>query len=58
MVEAIQQVVVRRTGQKPRLTAFPLGPEPHTPLGVAVEATLAGLGCLAASASSEARALA
>src|ERR1022692_1584868 len=96
MVEAIQRVVARRTGWKPRATAFPwwlltlaspfvatfreiremrylwrepvrmdnarlvaaLGQEPHTRLDEAVEATLVGLGCLAASASSEARALA
>jgi nucleoside-diphosphate-sugar epimerase len=92
MVEAIQRVVARRTGGKPRVTAFPwwlltlaspfvatfremremrylwreplrmanarliaaLGREPHTPLDEAVEATLVGLGCFAASASSEA----
>jgi nucleoside-diphosphate-sugar epimerase len=35
-----------------------LGQEPHTPLDQALEATLVGLGCFAASASSEARALA
>lgn len=35
-----------------------LGREPHTPLDEAVEATLVGLGCLTASASSEARVLA
>lgn len=35
-----------------------LGQEPHTRLDVAVEATLIGLGCLAASTSDEARALA
>jgi hypothetical protein len=35
-----------------------LGQEPHTNLDEAVEATLVGLGCLAASATSEARALA
>ena len=34
-----------------------LGQEPHTLLDEAVEATLVGLGCFAASASSEARAL-
>jgi nucleoside-diphosphate-sugar epimerase len=89
MVEAIQRVVARRTGGKPRVTAFPwwlltlaspfvatfremrylwrqplrmanarlitaLGQEPHTPLDEAVEATLVGLGCFAASTSSEA----
>jgi nucleoside-diphosphate-sugar epimerase len=32
-----------------------LGQEPHTPLDEAVEATLVGLGCFTASASSEAR---
>jgi hypothetical protein len=95
MVEAIQRVVVRPTGRKPRVAAFPwwlltlaspfvatfreiremrylwhepvrMGSarliaalhEPHTPLEVALEATLVGLGCLAASASSAARALA
>jgi nucleoside-diphosphate-sugar epimerase len=96
MAEAIQRVVARRTGRKPRVAAFPwwlltlaspfvatfremremrylwrepirmdnaklltaLGQEPHTPLGKAVEATLLGLGCLTASASSEARVLA
>ena len=35
-----------------------LGQEPHTPLDEAVEAALVGLGCFAASISSEARALA
>jgi len=35
-----------------------LGQEPHTPLDQAVEATLVGLGCFTASASSEARVLA
>ena len=93
MAEAIQRVVARRTGRKPRLAAFPwwllslaspfvatfrelremrylwrepvrmdnarlitaLGREPHTPLDEAIEATLVGLGCLTASASSEAR---
>jgi nucleoside-diphosphate-sugar epimerase len=35
-----------------------LGREPHTPLDEAIEATLVGLGCLTASASSEARVLA
>jgi nucleoside-diphosphate-sugar epimerase len=96
MVEAIQRVVTRRTGRKPRVTVFPwwlltlaspfvatfremremrylwrepvrmdnarliaaLGQEPHTPLDEAVEATLVGLGCIAASVHSEARALA
>jgi len=96
MAEAIQRVVARRTGRKPRIAAFPwwlltlaspfvatfremremrylwrepirmdnarlraaLGEEPHTPLDKAVEATLVGLGCFTASASSEARALA
>jgi nucleoside-diphosphate-sugar epimerase len=96
MVEAIQRVVARWTGRKPRVSAFPwwlltlaspfvatfremremrylwrepvrmdnarliaaLGQEPHTPLDKAVEAALIGLGCFAASASSEARALA
>ena len=95
MAEAIQRVVARRSGRRPRVTAFPwwlltlvspvvatfremremrylwrepvrmdsarliaaLGHEPHTPLDEAVEATLVGLGCLTASASSEARAL-
>ena len=90
MVEAIQRVVARRTGRKPRVTAFPwwlltlaspfvttfremremrylwrepvrmdnarliaaLGQEPHTQLDEAVETTLVGLGCFAASASS------
>jgi nucleoside-diphosphate-sugar epimerase len=96
MAEAIQRVVARRTGRKPRVGAFPwwlvelgspfvatfremremrylwreplrmdnarlraaLGQEPHTPLDQAVEATLLGLGCLTAPASSEARVLA
>jgi nucleoside-diphosphate-sugar epimerase len=35
-----------------------LGREPHTPLDAALEATLVGLGCLTAPASSEARVLA
>ena len=35
-----------------------LGREPHTPLDEALEATLVGLGCFTASASSEARVLA
>jgi hypothetical protein len=35
-----------------------LGQEPHTNLDEAVEASLVGLGCLAASATSEARVLA
>jgi nucleoside-diphosphate-sugar epimerase len=96
MAEAIQRVVARRTGRKPRVAAFPwwlltlaspfvatfrelremrylwrepvrmdnarliaaLGREPHTQLDEALEATLIGLGCLTASASSEARVLA
>jgi nucleoside-diphosphate-sugar epimerase len=96
MAEAIQRVVARRIGRKPRVAAFPwwlltlaspfvatfremremrylwrepvrmdnarlvaaLGQEPHTNLDEAVEATLVGLGCLAASATFEARALA
>ncbi len=96
MAEAIQRVVARRTGRKPRVAAFPwwlltlaspfvatfremremrylwrepvrmdnarlvaaLGREPHTPLDEALEATLVGLGCFAASASPEARVLA
>jgi nucleoside-diphosphate-sugar epimerase len=96
MAEAIQRVVARRTGRKPRVTAFPwwllslaspfvatfremremrylwrepvrmdnarlsaaLGREPHTPLDEALEATLVGLGCFAAAASSEVRVLA
>lgn len=96
MVEAIQRVVARRTGRKPRVSAFPwwlltlaspfvatfremremrflwrepvrmdnarliaaLGQEPHTALDEAVEATLVGLGCFAASVNSETRALA
>ena len=87
MVEAIQRVVTRRGGRKPRVTGFPwwlvtlaspfvttlremremrylwrepvrmdnarlitaLGQESHTPLDEAVEATLIGLGCFAAS---------
>ncbi|MGO9994023.1 MAG: SDR family oxidoreductase [Steroidobacteraceae bacterium] len=87
MVEAIQRVVTRRGGRKPRVTGFPwwlvtlaspfvttlremremrylwrepvrmdnarlitaLGQEPHTPLDEAVDATLIGLGCFAAS---------
>jgi nucleoside-diphosphate-sugar epimerase len=94
MLEAIRRVVARRTGRKPRVSAFPwwlltlaspfietfremrelrylwrepvrmhnarliaaLGQEPHTALDEAVEATLVGLGCLAASLKSEARA--
>jgi nucleoside-diphosphate-sugar epimerase len=35
-----------------------LGQEPHTPSDEALEATLVGLGCFSAFASSEARALA
>lgn len=96
MVEAIERVVARRSGRKPRVTAFPwwlltlaspfvvtfremremrylwrqpvrmdntrlmavLGQEPHTPLDEAVEATLVGLGCFAASVHPPARALA
>jgi nucleoside-diphosphate-sugar epimerase len=96
MPKAIERVVARRTGRKPRVSAFPwwlltlaspfvatfremremrylwrepvrmhnarliaaLGHEPHTGLDEAVEATLVGLGCLAASLKSEARALA
>ena len=96
MAEAIQRVVARRTGRKPRVAAFSwwlltlaspfvatfremremrylwrepvrmdnarlvaaLGREPHTPLDEALEATLVGLGCFAASASPEARVLA
>jgi nucleoside-diphosphate-sugar epimerase len=96
MAEAIQRVVARRTGRRPRVVAFPwwlltlaspfvatfremremrylwreplrmdnarliaaLGREPHTPLDEALEATLVGLGCFTASASSEARVLA
>ena len=92
MLEAIQRVAARRTGQKPRVSTFPwwlitlaapfvttfremremrylwrepaqmdnarliaaLGHEPHTALDEAVEATLSGLGCLAASLISEA----
>jgi nucleoside-diphosphate-sugar epimerase len=92
MVEAIQRVVTRRGGRKPRVTGFPwwlvtlaspfvttlremremrylwlepvrmvnarlkaaLGQEPHTPLDEAVDATLIGLRCFAASANSEA----
>jgi nucleoside-diphosphate-sugar epimerase len=92
MVEAIQRVVTRRSGRKPRVTGFPwwlvtlaspfvttlremremrylwrepvrmdnarlvaaLGQEPHTPLDEAVDATLIGLGCFAASVNSEA----
>jgi nucleoside-diphosphate-sugar epimerase len=94
MAAAIQRVVARRTGRRPRVTAFPwwlltlvspfvatfreiremrylwrepvrmdnarliaaLGREPHTPLDEALEATLVGLGCFTASATSEARA--
>jgi nucleoside-diphosphate-sugar epimerase len=90
MVEAIQRVVARRSGRKPRVTGFPwwlvtlaspfvttfremremrylwrepvrmdnarliaaLGQEPHTPLDEAVDATLIGLGCFAASVNS------
>jgi nucleoside-diphosphate-sugar epimerase len=96
MAKAIQRVVARRTGRKPRVGAFPwwlltlaspfvttfremremrylwrepirmdnaklraaIGEEPHTPLDKAVEATLVGLGCFNAPASSEARVLA
>jgi nucleoside-diphosphate-sugar epimerase len=92
MVEAIQRVVTRRSGRKPRVTRFAwwlvtlaspfvttlremremrylwrepvrmdnarlkaaLGHEPHTPLDEAVDATLIGLGCFAASVNSEA----
>ncbi|MGB3125632.1 MAG: NAD-dependent epimerase/dehydratase family protein [Pseudomonas sp.] len=88
MIQAIQRVVLRRTGHQPRAGRFPwwlmkliapfvvtiremqemrylwhtplrldnqrlvdtLGHEPHTPLEQAVEATLAGLGCLPTSA--------
>lgn len=96
MVGSIQRVVARRTGHKPRVSAFPwwlltlasplvstfremremrylwrepirmdsarliaaLGHEPHTPLDEAVEATLIGLGCIAAAVDSEAGTLA
>ena len=96
MAEAIQRVVARRTGRKPRVAAFPwwlltlalpfvatfremremrylwrepirmdnarliaaLGQEPHTPLDEALEATLVGLGCFTARASSGPRVLA
>ena len=91
MASAVRQVVARRTGRRPRVTAFPwwfltlaaplvatfremremrypwrepirmdnarliqaLGREPHTPLNEAVEATLAGLGCLDVPVGSE-----
>ena len=46
LVEAICRVVARRGGSQPSIKSFPWWAEPHTPLDIAVEETLQGLGCL------------